>query len=92
VFFFDRQYRLYLVDVDPNGIGCDGVSIQLFYNGTIILIHGRRRVAVFVPVNLIGGMLRFRAMIKDITVFVAIALANCIVDFLIILHRLFSDI
>ena len=46
VFFFDRQYRLYLVDVDPNGIGCDGVSIQLFYNGTIILIHGRRRVAV----------------------------------------------
>jgi hypothetical protein len=48
----------------------------------------RRRRSTVVPVNVIGRMLRFRAMIKQYRCF-AIALADCIIDFINITSPLF---
>ena len=72
-----------------NGSDLCRSNIQLFYVGTRILFHFEEDGLQFVPFNVIGRMLRFRAMIKRYRCF-AIATADCIVDFVNITHASFQ--
>jgi hypothetical protein len=88
---------LFLVLVDCRWSGWRWWSIAVTYAGIIFICFTLvqeyystwRRHFTVVPVNVIGRMLRFRAMINRYRCF-AIAMADCIIDFINIAHASFQ--